>query len=115
MSLTWVAAILAIGSFFTLLYFGADVAVLIRGPGQVPPEIRRLAQAGQRNIGKGSLAEILEAATLALVVQGVDAAWLVLDWHELDPIARTLLAGELLAAAAATVALWRWLLRYRAP
>jgi hypothetical protein len=115
MSLTWVAAILAIGSFFTLLYFGADVAVLIRGPGQVPPEILRLAQAGQRRIAKGSLAEILGTATLVLGVQGVVAAWLVLDWGEMDPIARTLLAGELLAAAGATVALWRWILSYRAP
>lgn len=113
MRLTWVAAILAIGSLVWLVYFGADVAVLVRGQGRVPPEILRLAQAGQKNIDKGSAVEIAQALIVTAVPQGVVAGWLFLGWAELDPIARLILAGELLVAAIMSLALWRSVARHQ--
>lgn len=111
-SMTWVAAILAVGTLLTALYFGADVAVLIRGPASVPPVILRLAQAGEKNIGKGSLADILFAAFAGLFFQAVVVAWLVLDFNVLDPLARLLLFTEPVAASILATGMYVYVRRH---
>ena len=106
---SWVGVLVATSGLLTLLYCGADLAVRIRGPVRVPPVILKLAQAGDRNIGKGSAGQIVLAAAVPVFVQGVIAATLVLRWDEIELIDRGLLLGELVAAAGATVWGWRWI------
>jgi len=107
----WLAVILAIGSLLTTVYFGADLAVLIRGPDRVPPKLLRLARAGNRDIRKGTLAEIAMAIGAALFFQAVMVAWLVIRFQEFDSVARLFLIGELLASLSVAVVLWLYVRR----
>lgn len=104
----WLAMILAIGSLLTVVYFGADLAVLMRGPDRVPPGVLRLARAGDRHVRKGTLAEIAMASGAALFFQAVIVAWLVIRFQELDSVARLFLISELLMASSLAFVLWQY-------
>lgn len=107
----WLAMILAIGSLLTVLYFGADLAVLMRGPDRVPPGVLRLARAGDRHVRKGTVAEIAMASGAVLFFQAVIVAWLVIRFQELDSVARLFLISELLVASSLAFVLWQYVRR----
>lgn len=95
----------------TVVYFGSDLAVLIRGPDRVPPGVLRVARAGDRHIRKGTLAEIATAAGAGLFFQSVVVAWLVMRFQEMDIVTRLLLIGELLMAMCVAIGLWLYVRR----
>jgi RHS repeat-associated protein len=102
---TWLLAFIGVGSFLAFVYFTCDLAVLLRGPESVTPTILKLARAGDRRIGKGSLPDIAVTAGAAMFFVVVPAAWLAVRRSDADIVGQLFLLGGLIAAASWAVAL----------